>query len=71
MDATCGVGSIVLKLAGDPEAYNYDLSCGVGSIEINGSTYTALGRSKEIDNNASGDISLDCGVGSIEVEIRE
>lgn len=71
VDATCGVGSIVLKLAGDPEDYNYDLSCGVGSIEINGSTYTALGRSKEIDNDAPGDISLDCGVGSIEVEIKE
>lgn len=71
VDATCGVGSIVLTLAGDPEDYNYDLSCGVGSIEINGSTYTSLGRSKEIDNDASGDISLDCGVGSIEVEIKE
>lgn len=71
VDATCGVGSIVLTLAGDPEDYNYDLSCGVGSIEINGSTYTALGRSKEIDNGASGDISLDCGVGSIVVEIKE
>ncbi|MCM1258782.1 MAG: DUF4097 domain-containing protein [Roseburia sp.] len=71
VDATCGVGSIVLKLAGRQEDYDYELSCGVGSIEINGESFTALGGSKHIDNDAPGEISLDCGVGTIEVEIKE
>lgn len=70
-DVSCGVGNIILKLAGKPEDYNYEISCGVGSIELNGRTYSGLGRNKEIDNDASGEISLDCGVGAIEVEIEE
>lgn len=70
-DITCGVGNISLKLTGKPEDYNYDISCGVGDIEINGRSYAGIGRNKEIDNGASGEITLDCGVGAIDVEIEE
>ncbi len=71
LDASCGVGNIDLELEGKAEDYNYDISCGMGNIRINDTSYTALGRNKEIDNNAEGEISLDCGVGNIEIEINK
>lgn len=71
LEAACGVGNIDLELEGKEEDYNYDISCGMGSITINGMTYSALGKNKEIDNDASGEISLECGVGAIDVEVEE
>lgn len=63
-----GVGSLELDLDGKPGDYNYSLSCGVGSIDIEDETYSGLGAEKDIDHDADKDMSLDCGVGSITVD---
>lgn len=70
LEASCGVGNIDLELEGEAEDYNYEISCGMGSIKINDKNYSALGREKEINNHAEGEISLDCGVGNIKLELK-
>lgn len=68
--ADCGVGRIAMELAGNEEDYDYEISCGLGSVKINGKEYSSLSTDKEIDNNAGSKIELDCGVGEIDVIVE-
>lgn len=68
--ARCGIGELKLDLEGDVSAYNYQLSCGMGNLEVNGTSYSLLGGSREITNpGAAKTIELDCGMGSIEFDL--
>lgn len=71
VEADCGVGQIVLQLTGREEDYDYDVNCSLGTVSINGTTYTGLSTEKEIDHHTGRTISLDCGVGDIEVTVEE
>lgn len=71
MDADCGLGNMSLVLTGEKEDYNYKLTCGMGSIEIDGHTYSSIsGSHKETNPGATAMINLDCGMGGIEVEFE-
>lgn len=68
----CGVGSININLNGKQDAYNYDITTGIGSINIGDNTYSGFGSTRTIENvNSDNRIKLDCGVGSINVEFKE
>jgi hypothetical protein len=71
LDADLGVGDVTIGLTGEEADYNYDIDCGVGELEIFGSSYSGFGGDKKIDNNADCTISLDCGVGSVRIEAAE
>ncbi len=70
-EADCGVGQIVLELTGQEEDYDYDVNCSLGTVSINGTTYSSLSTDKEIDHHTGRTIRLDCGVGEIEVTVKE
>lgn len=70
-DIKCGMGQIDLTLFADESAYDYEMSCGLGDISINGQNYTSLGSKKNIKNNTGKEISLDCGLGRINVISKE
>lgn len=68
LDADCGVGNIGIHLEGKEEDYNYETSCGIGKIKINGSSSGRLGAGKSWMNpDAVGTIRLNCGVGKIDL----
>ncbi len=67
----CGAGEAILNLDGRYEDYNYELSCGMGELEINGESYGGLGVDQRIDNGAAGRMELECGMGRIELNIGE
>ena len=66
--AECGMGTIDLDLNENLDAYNYILNCGMGSIEIGDSSYSALTREKRIQNGADATFMLNCGMGNITIE---
>lgn len=67
----CGMGEMELELEGKETDYNYNISCGLGHVEINGTTYSNVAGNKRIENaGAIGTIDLDCGMGGIDVEIE-
>ena len=66
-DISGGVGDVNIGIIGEKEDFNYELSCGMGELEVFGDSYTSLGKDKEIDNGARYTISLECGVGRISV----
>lgn len=62
-----GVGDVMIGIVGEKEDFNYELSCGMGELDVFGDSYTSLGKEKEVDNGADDTISLECGVGSVNV----
>ncbi|MDO5134909.1 MAG: hypothetical protein Q4D55_02545 [Eubacteriales bacterium] len=64
----CGVGSLSLGAAGNEEDYDYDIQCGVGSIEIGGQEIGGIASEKSIDNHGERKIDLECGMGEIRVD---
>lgn len=68
----CGVGSCSLELDNKESDFNYDISCAVGSVRINGSRSKSFGARKSYKNDSAlGTAVLDCSVGSIELRTRD
>lgn len=66
-DISGGVGDVEIGIAGEKEDFNYELSCGMGELNVFGDSYTSLGKDKEINNGALHTISMECGVGKVKV----
>lgn len=68
--ATAGAGEVEFNLIGDEEDFDYELSCSVGNISLNGQSYNGLDRKKKIDNGGSQNFKADCSVGRIKIVIE-
>ena len=69
LNADCGAGEIDMVVTGKEKDYNYELSCGMGEIDLENSEYSGLGIEKNISNeSARKDMVLECGMGEIDVE---
>ena len=69
LNADCGAGEIDMVVTGKEKDYNYDLSCGMGEINLEDSEYSGIGIEKNISNEgARKDMVLQCGMGEIDVE---
>ena len=72
LNADCGAGEIDMVVTGKEKDYNYDLTCGMGEIELEDSEYSGLGIEKTISNEgAKKEMVLECGMGDIDVEFTE
>jgi len=71
LELDCGIGHISLTATGKESDYNYTLDCGIGSLELNGKSYSGLGREQNIDNQASKKIAMECGIGEIELNFED
>lgn len=67
----CGVGGLTVEVLGREEDFDYDISGGMGDVQLGGSNFSGLGYSKAINNGAGKEIKIDCGVGEVEVSFRE
>ena len=69
LNADCSAGEIDMVVTGKEKDYNYDLSCGMGEINLEDSEYSGIGIEKNISNEgARKDMVLECGMGEIDVE---
>ena len=72
LEGECGVGNIELHMNRTEKDYNYEISCGAGSVEIGDSSYEGIGNEKKISNpGAEGTMKLECGIGTITVDFAE
>lgn len=71
LTVNCALGSCRIALAGNESDYNYKLSCGMGSIKVNGaSAHQFISKSHVgLKKQAKGLICLESGLGSIDVAI--
>lgn len=68
MKISCGVGNCRLLLENRAEDFDYDLSCGLGKISVNGDRIKYSGSKKTAyTGHALGTAVLECGIGNIEL----
>ena len=53
LNADCGAGEIDMVVTGKEKDYNYELSCGMGEIDLENSEYSGLGIEKTISNEGA------------------
>ncbi len=70
LNADCGMGEILLDLAGDEEDYNYYISVGLGDISLNDKQYNFNVDKTIKHDNTIGTFDLNCGLGSLSIDIR-
>ena len=66
----CAAGSVILKHEGSEDEFNYEIDCSVGSVQVDGESFSGLASSKEIDNDASKTMEISVSAGSVEVEFE-
>ena len=65
----CAVGHCAFQLANKEQDFDYDISCALGEVKINGCKMKSLGFEKHrFHENALGKAVLQCGVGKITLE---
>lgn len=65
------MGDVTLNLTGSQDGYNYQVECGVGSIDVGAEHYTMLSHETHINNKAPYTMELECGVGNIAVNFDQ
>ena len=81
---SCGMGSAELMLTGNPQDYGYNVTVGMGSVEINGEDISSdglppigsevvggFGAERSWNLEAPNRFTIDCGMGSVELTFRE
>lgn len=69
MKVECGVGNCKLKLENKESDFNYDISCALGKVSVNGTRIKNLGSERlHRDGTALAKAVLECGLGNISVE---
>ncbi len=64
----CGVGQVTLNLEDAEEAYSYEVECGIGDVQIGGTSYSNLGtEAKVMRPGADHFLDIECGVGQVTV----
>lgn len=63
----CGVGSVSYTAVGSQEDYDYEVSCGIGSVTVGEDSYSGLGSERKIKNGGSKKMEIDCGIGMVDV----
>ena len=69
VDINCGVGFVEMELDAVESNYNYEISCAVGTVLVNGSKRGGMfaNQSRMCSPDAKGKITMNCGVGKIEL----
>lgn len=71
VEVETGVGDVTLNLTGSQDGYNYQVECGVGSIDVGAEHYSMLSHETHINNKAPYTMELECGVGNIAVNFDQ
>lgn len=65
-DIDCAMGSVVCRLTA-VERYDYEVSCGMGSVLLDGSEFSGMGASGKSSTGAPVRYEVECGMGSVEI----
>lgn len=71
IDVECDMGSVGLTLKERERDFNYEIECGMGSVQIGGTGFTGLGSQKRVDNGVGREIDVECSMGNIMVSFEE
>lgn len=65
----CGMGSVKLKLHGNPSMCSYDAKIGLGDFKFNGEKKSGVCKVLETERKEN-HFSVNCGMGSVNIEVK-
>lgn len=68
---SCGLGTVDLTAAGRKGDYNYEIECGIGSVEVGDDSYAGIVSEKKIRNGRNKTMDIECGMGEIIVSFEQ
>jgi hypothetical protein len=70
-EISTGAGSVELSLKGKKDDYRIDYARGVGSVRVDGESFTGVGNGTAGNGNADRRIKVSSGVGSVRIDFAE
>lgn len=67
-DVECNTGNAEYHLERDVEAYNYEIECGLGNVDIGNESFSGLGIEKHINNHVQENFEIECNVGNVSID---
>lgn len=71
LEMDCGLGSLMYTDTGKYEEYNYELSCGMGALNVKDNTFAGIAGERTIENNAGKEMHVQCGLGTVDVAFEK
>lgn len=71
LDIENDIGSTRCNITGKQEDYNYEISCGVGTVTVGSNDYSGIGSEKNISGNTNKKMDIECGIGEVTVSFTE
>lgn len=67
----CGMGSITANLTNSQEDFDYELTCGMGEVQVGDLSIGGIAGEQKISNKAGKLMEVDCGMGDVTVEFEQ
>lgn len=67
----CGVGSVTYRASGRQQDYDYELSCGIGDLNVGNDSFGGISGKQKIDNGGHTKMEIECGIGEVNVTFGE
>lgn len=64
----CGMGSITASLTNSQEEFDYELTCGMGEVQVGDLSIGGIAGEQKTSNGAGRRMEVDCGMGDVTVE---
>lgn len=71
VEVECDMGNMKFSIQDSQDSFNYDIECGMGSVEIGGSGFTGLGKEQRVNNHALKEFEVDCNMGNVNISFQE
>lgn len=68
--ADVAMGSLEMELSGDEDAFNYELKCSMGNINVGSYHYASMDMQESVNNDADKEMNLECDMGNITVDFK-
>lgn len=70
-DIECAMGSLEMEIEGTEEDFNYDIESGMGNVCFGDSEYSGIVEERNIDNDASKEMTIECAMGEVSISFTE
>lgn len=71
MSVDCGMGSVVMRLAGSEDDHAYDVECNMGNVEVGRKKLTGFSGSREWNSGRDSVFEIECSMGNVTVSFEE
>lgn len=71
MSVDCGMGSVVMRLAGSEDDHAYDVECNMGNVEVGRKKLTGFSGSQEWNSGRNSVYEIECSMGNVTISFEE